>query len=130
MNNNKIVVYENGEVEIKVSINNQNETIWANIKEIAQLFNIDRSVVSRHIKNIFKDGELDEKAVCANFAYTTQHGALNNKTQTIMVKYYNLDIILAVGYRTNSKKTIKFRRWATKVLKQYILVTYKFMKAA
>lgn len=62
--------------------------------------------------------------VCANFAYTTQHGALNNRTQTKMVKYYNLDIILAVGYRTNSKKAIEFRKWATKVLKQYIINGY------
>ena len=121
---NQIVVYENGEVEIKVSLDNQNETIWANVKEIAQLFNIDRTVVSRHIKNIFKDGELDEKVVCANFAYTTQHGALNSKTQTRMVKYYNLDIILAVGYRTNSKKAIEFRKWATKILKLYIINGY------
>jgi len=121
---NKIVVYENGEVEIEISLDDKNETIWANVKEIAQIFEIDRSVVSRHIKNIFKDGELDEKVVCANFAYTTQHGALNNKTQTKMVKYYNLDIILAVGYRTNSKKAIEFRKWATKVLKQYIINGY------
>ena len=124
MKENKIVVYENGELEIKISLDNKNETIWANIKEIAQIFGIDRSVVSRHIKNIFKDGELDEKVVCANFAYTTQHGALNNRTQTKMVKYYNLDIILAVGYRTNSKKAIEFRKWATKVLKQYIINGY------
>ena len=124
MKENQIVVYENGEVEIKVSLDNKNETIWANIKEIAQIFEIDRSVVSRHIKNIFKVGELDEKVVCANFAYTTQHGALNNKTQTKMVKYYNLDIILAVGYRINSKKAIEFRKWATKILKQYIINGY------
>jgi hypothetical protein len=67
---------------------------------------------------------LDEKVVCANFAHTTQHGALKNKTQTKIIKYYNLDIILAVGYRTNSKKAIEFRRWATKVLKQYIINGY------
>jgi len=124
MKDNQVVVYENGEVEIKVSLDNKSETIWANVKEIAQIFKVDRSVVSRHIKNIFKDGELDEKVVCANFAYTTQHGALRNKTQTKMVKYYNLDIILAVGYRTNSKKAIEFRKWATKVLKQYIINGY------
>jgi len=121
---NQIIVYENGEVEIKVSLDNQNETVWASVKEIAQIFEIDRTVVSRHIKNIFKDGELDENEVCANFAHTTQHGALNNKTQTKMVKYYNLDIILAVGYRTNSKKAIEFRGWATKILKQYIINGY------
>ncbi len=124
MKENQVIVYENGEIEIKVSLDNKNETIWANIKEISQIFEIDRSVVSRHIKNIFKDKELNEKVVSANFAHTTQHGALNDKTQTKMVKYYNLDIILAVGYRTNSKKAIEFRKWATKVLKQYIINGY------
>jgi len=117
-----IVVYNSGELELKVSV--ENETVWATIKEIALIFDIDRSVVSRHIKNIFKDGELDEKVVCANFAHTTQHGALSNKTQTRELKYYNLDIILAVGYRTNSTKAIKFRQWATKVLKEYIFNGY------
>ncbi len=119
---NSIVVYENGEIELKVSVDN--ETIWATIKDIASIFDIDRSVVSRHIKNIFKDGELDEKVVCANFAHTTKHGALSNKTQTRELKYYNLDIILAVGYRTNSKKAIHFRQWATKILKEYIINGY------
>ena len=118
MNADDIVVYNNGEIELKVSV--EDETIWASIQDIAKIFGIDRSVVSRHIKNIFKDGELDEKVVCANFAHTTKHGALNNKTQTREIKYYNLDIILAIGYRTNSTKAIKFRQWATKVLKEYI----------
>ena len=118
MDLNESVVYNNGEIELKVSI--ENETIWASIQDIANIFDIDRSVISRHIKNIFKDRELDEKVVCANFAHTTKHGALSNKTQTREVKYYNLDIILAVGYRTNSAKAIKFRQWASKVLKEYI----------
>jgi len=118
VNADDIVVYNNGEIELKVSV--EDETIWASIQDIAKIFGIDRSVVSRHIKNIFKDGELDEKVVCANFAHTTKHGALNNKTQTREIKYYNLDIILAIGYRTNSTKAIKFRQWATKVLKEYI----------
>jgi len=115
---NDIIVYNSGEIELNIPINN--ETIWATIKDIANIFDIDRSVVSRHIKNIFKDSELDEKVVCANFAHTTQHGALSDKTQTRELKYYNLDIILAVGYRTNSTKAIKFRQWATRTLKEYI----------
>jgi len=113
-----VVLYQSGEIELEISV--KDETIWATVKDIAQLFDIDRSVVSRHIKNIFKDKELDEKVVCANFAHTTKHGALSHKTQTRELKYYNLDIILAVGYRTNSVKAIKFRQWATKVLKEYI----------
>jgi len=117
-----IVVYESGEIELKVSI--EKGTLWASINDIAKVFNIDRSVVSRHIKNIFKDNELDEKVVCADFAQTTKHGFLSNKTQTRDVKYYNLDIVLAVGYRTNSTKAIHFRRWATSVLKEYIINGY------
>ncbi len=117
-----IVVYESGEIELKVSI--EKDTLWASINDIAKVFNIDRSVVSRHIKNIFKDNELDEKVVCADFALTTKHGSLPNKTQTRDVKYYNLDIVLVVGYRTNSTKAIHFRRWATSVLKEYITNGY------
>ena len=75
-----IVVYENGEIELKISTDK--DTIWASINDIAKVFDIDRSVVSKHIKNIFKDNELDEKVVCANFAHTTKHGAIENKTQT------------------------------------------------
>jgi len=117
-----IVIYSNGEIDLNIPL--KDKTLWANIKEIAIIFDIDRSVVSRHIKNIFKDGELDEKAVCANFAHTTKHGAISDKTQTRKLKYYNLDIILAVGYRTNSSKAIKFRQWAAKVLKEYIFNRY------
>ncbi|XPV67442.1 MAG: RhuM family protein [Halarcobacter sp.] len=113
-----IVVYKNGEIELKISANK--DTIWASINDIAKVFDIDRSVVSKHIKNIFKDNELDEKVVCANFAHTTKHGSLSNKTQTRDIKYYNLDIVLAVGYRTSSNKAIHFRKWATSVLKEYI----------
>ena len=99
-----IVVYENGEIELKISADK--DTIWASINDIAKVFDIDRSVVSKHIKNIFKDNELDEKVVCANFAHTTKHGSLSDKTQTRDIKYYNLDIVLAVGYRTSSTKAI------------------------
>jgi len=87
-----MIFSNNSEIELSIPI--EDETIWATTKDIANIFNIDRSVVSRHIKNIFKDGELDEKVVCANFAHTTKHGALSNKTQTRELKYYNLDIIL------------------------------------
>lgn len=113
-----IVVYENGEIELKISADK--DTIWASINDIAKVFDIDRSVVSKHIKNIFKDNELDEIVVCANFAHTTKHGSLSDKTQTRDIKYYNLDIVLAVGYRTSSTKAIHFRQWATSVLKNYI----------
>ena len=121
---NKIEIYQapNGQIEFKSDF--ENETIWANQKQIAELFEIDRTVVSRHIKNIFKDGELDKEVVCANFAHTTKHGAIESKTQTKTVEFYNLDIVLAVGYRTSSKKAIDFRKWATSVLKKYITDGY------
>lgn len=120
-NNNELAIFQavNGALELRADINK--ETIWANTKQIATIFDIDRSVVSRHIKNIFKDAELNEKEVCANFAHTTQHGAIVGKTQTSKIKYYNLDIVLAVGYRTNSVRAIQFRKWATETLKQHIL---------
>lgn len=77
-------------------------------------------MVSRHISNILKDGELDEKVVCAKFAHTTQHGAISTKSQTRTLSYYNLDIILSVGYRTKSARAIRFRQWANNILKQHI----------
>lgn len=115
MKENKIVVYENGEVEIKVSLDNQNETIWLTQKQIVQLFQKDQSVISRHINKIFKDNEVDEKSNMQKM-----HIANSDKP----VKFYSLDVVLAVGYRTNSKKAIEFRKWATKVLKQYIINGY------
>jgi death-on-curing family protein len=113
---------KNGAIELKKDFDNEN--FWANKKDIAQIFGIDRSVVSRHIKNIFNDEELDKNMVCAKFAHTTKHGSLKGKTQTTEVEFYNLDIILAVGYKTNSVKAIEFRKWATKTLKQHITQGY------
>ena len=100
---------ENGALELRTDANL--DTIWANKKQISEIFGIDRSVVSRHINNIFNDNELDVKLVCAKFAHTTQHGAIKNKKQIILLDFYNLDIILAVGYRSNSNRAIQFRQW-------------------
>ena len=88
---------------------------------MAQLFERDKTVISKHLKNIFKDQELDEKVVCAFFAHTTQHGAIQGKTQVKEIKCYNLDAILSVGYRVNSKRGTQFRIWANRVLKDYLL---------
>jgi len=112
---NKVVVFENGEVEIKISLDDDNETIWLTQKQIVQLFEKDQSVISRHINKIFKDNEVDEKSNMQKM-----HIANSDKP----VKFYSLDVILAVGYKTNSKKAIKFRKWVTKVLKQYITKGY------
>jgi len=113
--NNQVVVYENGEIEIKVSIDNQNDTIWLRQSEIAKLFEKERSVITRHINKIFQDEEVDEKSNVQKM-----HIANSDKP----VKFYSLDVVLAVGYRTNSKKAIEFRKWATKILKQYIINGY------
>lgn len=120
----ELVVFqtENGSLQLRKDVDE--ETVWASVKQIASIFDIDRSVVSRHIANILKDGELNKNRVCAKFAHTTQHGALSDKTQTRSLDYYNLDIILSVGYRTKSAKAIRFRQWANKILKQHISKGY------
>ncbi len=126
--NEELLVYQakNGAIELKGDITSQ--AIWANKLQIANIFGIDRSVVSRHIKNIFLDKEIDEKEVCANFAQTTAHGSIKGKTQTRYLEYYNLDIILAVGYRTKSSLALEFRKWATKTLKQHIVQGFTLTK--
>jgi prophage maintenance system killer protein len=123
-----IAIYQapNGAIEFRGDY--EKETIWGTQKQIAEVFGVDRSVVTKHIRNIFKDKELDKKVVSAKFAQTTQHGAIQGKTQTKTVEFYNLDIILAVGYRANSSKAIEFRKWATKTLKQHLLHGYTINK--
>jgi len=116
---NEIVQFKDGDFVLDVNVSPNCETVWLNQKQIATLFGIDRTVVGRHIRNIFKTGELDEKSMCANFAHM---GKLN--VQEYNVKYYNLDVILAVGYRTNSTKGILFRKWANNILREYLLKGY------
>ena len=103
------VIYNDGEIELKVSVNN--ETIWLTQAQLCNIFEKDQSVISRHINNIFKDNEVDEKSNMQKM-----HIANSDKP----VSFYNLDIVLAVGYRTNSSKAIKFRQWASSILKNYI----------
>ena len=106
------------ENEIDVIV--QNESIWTTQKAMAGLFDVDRSSITRHLKNIFESGELEEKVVCAEIALTTQHGAMTEKTQTSNTKFYNLDAIISVGYRVNSLKATRFRQWATKILREFM----------
>ncbi len=108
----------NGVVQIEAFV--KDETIWLTQKLMAELFDVDRTSISRHLKNIFESGELLEEVVCADFAHTTQHGAIEGKTQNAVAKYYNLDAIISVGYRVNSAKATHFRIWATQILKEYI----------
>jgi prophage maintenance system killer protein len=120
--NNQIVIYQakSGALELRKDV--QKQTIWATQAQIANLFDLERSVVTKHIRNILKDNELDVDSVCANFAHTAEDG------KTYQVQFYNLDAILAVGYRANSRKAIQFRQWATKTLRQYIVEGYAINK--
>jgi len=116
-----ILIYQSEDGQTKIQTRLEDETVWLTQEQMAELFQRDRTVVSKHIKNIFQDGELDENMVCAKFAHTTKHGALENKTQTSHTNFYNLDVIISVGYRVKSLQGTKFRQWATARLKEYIV---------
>jgi len=111
-----IFTLQSGEGSIEVRY--QDETIWLTQKLMAELFGVDRSVITKHLKNIFKDKELDEEAVCANFAHTAEDG------KTYNTRFYNLDAIISVGYRVNSVRATQFRQWATRVLRDYAIRGY------
>ena len=119
---NEIIIFENQEVRLEVNM--KDETVWLTLDQMAKLFGRDRTVITKHIQNVFRDKELDRNEVCAKFAHTTRHGALSNKTQTRELDYYNLDMIISVGYRVKSKNGVIFRKWANKVLKDYLLKGY------
>jgi len=116
--NNQLVIYQakSGAIEFRGDFGK--ETIWATQAQISDLFGIERSVATKHIRNILKDKELDPHSVCANFAHTADDG------KTYQVQFYNLDLILAVGYRANSTRAIEFRKWATKILHEHITKGY------
>ena len=120
-NMSKFVLYKSEDNDVVVDVIVDNDTLWATQKSIAQLFGKSVSTISRHIKDIFASGELDEKVVVAKNAITTQHGAMSDKTQTKNVKFYNLDMIISVGYRVNSIQATKFRQWATQTLREYMI---------
>lgn len=109
---NEVVVFKpsTSTSEFKIVLDETNETVWASEQQIANLFSKDRSVISKHIKKIFIEGELNEKVVCAKNAQTTQHGAIKDKTQNLKIKYYNLDVIIAIGYRVKSPVANEFRK--------------------
>jgi hypothetical protein len=113
-NKGEIYIYQTEDGKTKLSVNLQNETVWLSLDQIAELFQRDKSTVSRHIKNVFEEGELNASSVVANFATTASDG------KTYQVDYYNLDVIISVGYRVKSKRGTQFRIWANSVLKEYI----------
>ncbi len=117
----EILIYKNQDGNIKIDVRLEEETVWLNQTQMAQLFGKNKRTISEHIRNIFNEGELDENMVVRNFRTTTQHGAIPGKTQEHEVKGYNLDVIISVGYRVKSMQGTQFRIWATQRLKEYII---------
>lgn len=121
MNNSEILIYQNSEGNIKIDVRLEEETVWLTQEQMALLFGKVRSTIAEHIQNVFKEGELNEEVVCREFRHTTQHGAIAGKTQEKSVKYYNLDVIISVGYRVKSPQGTQFRIWATQRLREYLI---------
>ena len=114
MQESDLIIYKNKEGNIIVDAIFKDETLWLTQKSMAKVFGIDRTVITKHLKNIFNDGELNKNAVCAKFAHTAEDG------KTYQTEFFNFFAIISVGYRINSKKATQFRIWATKVLKEYM----------
>ena len=124
MEENKIIIYQTEDGQTQIDVRLENETVWLTQAQMAELFEKDRTVITRHINNVFKEGELEREKVCANFAHTTRHGAVEGKQQTKEIVLYNLDVIISVGYRVRSKRGTAFRIWARKIIKEYLVKGY------
>lgn len=119
--NSELIIYQNPDGNIKIDVRLEEETVWLTQDQMATLFGKAKSTINEHIKNVFSEGELDEKVVIRKFRITTQHGAMAGKTQEVEVFGYNLDVIISVGYRVKSSQGTQFRIWATQRLKEYII---------
>jgi len=119
-NQSSFILFKTEDEKISVDVRFEDETVWLSQEQMAALFAKGRSTITEHIQHIFKEGELKEEMVCRNFRLTTQHGAIEGKTQDVSVKLYNLDVIISVGYRVKSQRGTQFRIWATKRLNEYI----------
>ena len=117
-NEDNIVFYTDDEDNVNIEVVLQNENVWLNIESLAKLFKIDRTGITRHINNIYKDEELEEDATCAKIAQVQKEGT---RRVTRNISYYNLDMIISIGFRVNSKPAIKFRKWSNKVIKEYMV---------
>lgn len=122
---NNLVIYQAPSGEIQFRGDFSHETIWATQAQIAEVFGVERSVVTKHIKNIYKDQELVEKATCAKIAQVQKEGG---RAVVRNIEHYNLDMVISVGYRVNSKTATHFRKWATKTLREYITKGYVLNK--
>ena len=117
----EIIIYQNTDGNIKVDVRMEEETVWLSQAQMCELFQKSKATISEHIKNVFEEGELEEKVVVRNFRTTTQHGAIKGKTQEVDVKIYSLDVIISVGYRVKSPQGTQFRIWATQRLREFIV---------
>lgn len=119
--NNEIVIYQSEDGKTQLDVKLEGETVWLTQTQMSELFQTDRTVINRHIRNIYKSGELEEEATCAKNAQVRIEG---NRTVSRSIPYYNLDMIISVGYRVNSIRGVRFRQWANSVLKQYLIKGY------
>ena len=117
-NENNIVFYTDDEGNLQIEVILQDENVWLNIESLTKLFKIDRTGITKHINNIYKDEELEENSTCAKIAQVQKEG---NRKVTRNISYYNLDMIISIGFRVNSKTAIKFRTWANKIIKEYMI---------
>ena len=120
----KIVIYQTEDGKTQIDVRLENETVWLTQTQMAELFEKDRTVIGRHISNVFKEGELVREEVSAKIAHTTQHGAIKGKLQTQETTLYNLDVIISIGYRVHSKRGTAFRIWARQIIKDYLVRGY------
>lgn len=121
-----VVIYESKDGKINLDVSLEKETVWLTQQQMSSLFKVGVPAISKHLKNIFTAGELQENVVISILENTTQHGAIKGKSQTNTIKYYNLDAIISVGYRVNSAQATNFRIWATKILRDHIIKGYTF----
>ena len=121
--NDKIIIYQTDDGRTQIDVRLEQDTVWLTANQMAMLFDRDDKTIRKHINNAIKE-ELSDSVVVAKFATTTRHGAVEGKTQTHLVSYYNLDVIISVGYRVKSKQGVVFRRWANRVLKDYLVKGY------
>ena len=113
MDKNEIILYETADHAVKLSVNTDSETVWLSLEQLTDLFGRDKSTISRHIRNVFKEGELERTATVAKFATVQTEG---DREVTRDIEYYNLDVIISVGYRVKSQRGVEFRKWANSVL--------------
>lgn len=116
--NNPIEIFKTEDEHIQLQVSLDGETVWLSQAQICELFGRERSVITKHIRNLFKEGELERDSVCAKFAHTASDG------KTYQVDYFNLDVIISVGYRVKSPRGVQFRKWATRILNQYLVQGY------